>query len=110
MSEERMTVATVDICSCGLVMHQLDADDYDTLGADSGICCSACGNEIFTTIEQLQSDLATAKKENRQLRKLPRNILQIQKLWASTMNPDYKKMAESMITIAEQALEGSEGE
>ncbi len=57
---------------------------------------------------ELQADLDKAKKENGQLCKLPRNILQIQKLWASTINPDYKKMAESMITIAEQALKGSE--
>ncbi len=64
-SEERMTVATVDICSCGTVMHQLDDDDYDTLGSASGVCCADCGNEQFTTIKDLQAELATAKKEHR---------------------------------------------
>ena len=58
MSEERMTVATVDICSCGLVMHQYDEDDYDTLGTDCSVLCPDCGNEKFTTIEQLQAELA----------------------------------------------------
>lgn len=63
--EERMTVATVDICSCGIVMHQLDGDDYDTLGSDSGMCCPDCGNEQFATIEQLQAELAAEQEKNR---------------------------------------------
>ncbi len=66
-------------------------------------CCTSCGEDL-NYLALMQIELEKAKKENRQLRKLPRNILQIQKLWASTINPDYKKMAESMITIAEQAL------
>lgn len=64
----------------------------------------AARDVVKPMLEQLQCELDKAKKENGQLCKLPRNILQIQKLWASTINPDYKKMAESMITIAEQAL------
>ena len=60
-TEERMTVKTVDICNCGLVMHQLNLDDYDTGGADKCVCCSHCGNEDFQTIEQLQADLKTIK-------------------------------------------------
>lgn len=66
--EERMNVATVDICPCGLVMHQLQADDYGTLGSDSGICCMDCGNEQFVTIEELQAELDKANEENKQLR------------------------------------------
>ncbi|HDZ38773.1 MAG TPA: hypothetical protein ENH62_10875 [Marinobacter sp.] len=56
MSEERMTVATVDICTCGIVMHQLDDDDYDTFGAKGPVCCSDCGNEKFVTVKQLQAE------------------------------------------------------
>ena len=63
MSEERMTAKTVDICTCGLVMHQLDDDDYDTLGATEPVCCPNCGNEKFQTIDDLQSQLAEAKKK-----------------------------------------------
>ncbi len=51
--EERKTINTVDICSCGLVMHQLNSDDYDTLGADSPICCPDCGNDRFLTVAEL---------------------------------------------------------
>ncbi len=63
MSEERMTIATVDVCPCGLVMHQGDEDDYDTGGAESGICCPDCGNEKFTTVQQLQAELHTTAKQ-----------------------------------------------
>ena len=66
-TEERMKVSTVDICKCGLVMHQAEADDYDTLGAESATCCPDCGNEKFQTIQQLQAELATANKENKLL-------------------------------------------
>lgn len=68
-SEERMKVATVDVCPCGLVMHQLNEDDYDTLGSDS-VCCPDCANEKFTTVEQFQAELATAKEENKLLSEL----------------------------------------
>ncbi len=54
-TENRMTVETVDICTCGIVMHQDNPDDYDTLGATSPVCCPACGNEVFQTIKQLQA-------------------------------------------------------
>ena len=57
-TEERMKVSTVVICKCGLVMHQAEADDYDTLGAESATCCPDCGNEKFQTIQQLQAELA----------------------------------------------------
>ena len=63
MSEERMTIATVDVCPCGLVMHQGDEDDYDTGGAESGICCPDCGNEKFMTVQQLQAELHTTAKQ-----------------------------------------------
>jgi len=65
-TEERMTVETVDICPCGLVMHQANDDDYDSGGSDSGICCPDCGNEEFTTIKQLQA-------ENKELTEMLRN-------------------------------------
>ena len=69
MKEERMTVATVDICSCGLVMHQYDEDDYDTLGTDCSVLCPDCGNEKFTTIKQLQAELDEANEQIDKLRK-----------------------------------------
>lgn len=55
--EERMNVATVDICPCGTVMHLLQADDYGAAGSDSGICCMDCGNEQFVTVQELQAEL-----------------------------------------------------
>ena len=57
MTEEPMNTETVDICACGRVMHQLEVDDYNTLGADSCTCCPDCGNEKFQTIAQLQAEL-----------------------------------------------------
>ncbi len=62
MNDERMNITTVDICPCGLVMHQGNNDDYDTGGADSCVCCPDCGNEEFTTVAQLQSQLAAAQE------------------------------------------------
>lgn len=53
MADERMTIDTVDVCKCELVMHQGNPDDYDTLGSDSGVCCPNCGNENFQTVKQL---------------------------------------------------------
>lgn len=59
MSEktERMTVETVEICTCGTVMTLTDLDTYDTLGADNCTCCPDCGNEKFQTIAELQAEL-----------------------------------------------------
>ncbi len=68
MSEERMTVETVDICTCGIVMHQADADDYDTLGSISGTCCPDCGNEKFQTVAELQAELDKLKEEQKRFR------------------------------------------
>lgn len=61
-SEERMTVETVNICTCGIVMHQLNPDDYDSGGSDSGTCCPDCGNEKFQTVKQLQAKLDSINK------------------------------------------------
>lgn len=60
---ERMTTKTVDICTCGLVMHQLDVDDYDTLGTDEGVCCPDCGNEKFQTIAELRDENKRLKEQ-----------------------------------------------
>lgn len=57
---ERMTIGTVDVCKCGLVMHQGNPDDYDTLGADGPICCPDCGNEKFQTVEQVLKSAETS--------------------------------------------------
>ena len=83
MIEERMTVATVDICPCGSVMHQCDADDYGTLGSVSGTCCHECGNEKFTTIEQLQAELDKALKALRNLHDVQNGppLLRHEKQW-----------------------------
>ena len=56
-SEERKTTETTEICPCGNVFHQLDLDDYDSGGSESGRCCPDCGNENFQTIKQLQAEL-----------------------------------------------------
>lgn len=61
MDKERKRVDTVYICLCGLVMDMADDDDFDTLGADSEICCPDCGNENFKTVAHLQA-------ENKQLK------------------------------------------
>lgn len=50
---ERMTIDTVDVCKCGMVMFQYESDDYDTLGSESGTCCSHCGREKFRTVAEI---------------------------------------------------------
>jgi len=59
------TIKNTYICPCGNVFF--DADDYDTLGSESGVCCPNCGNEKFQTVkdrldtlEAINADLLAA--------------------------------------------------
>ena len=73
---------------CGKIFYC--AEDYDTLGSESGVCCPVCGNEDFEPVEteklisfvktteviaenmQLRDSLEAANKEIAQLEELDR--------------------------------------
>ena len=55
MSEIK-TVENTLICTCGRVMSEFECDDFDTLGADDGICCPDCGSEKFISVKKLQDE------------------------------------------------------
>ena len=45
------TIENTEVCPCGNIF--VEADDYDTLGSESGVCCPKCGNEKFQTVKSL---------------------------------------------------------
>ncbi len=52
---------------CGKIFYC--ADDYDTLGSDSGVCCPVCGGEDFEPVEQ-PSARGMTKKFNEKIEEL----------------------------------------
>ena len=45
----KRTVENTEVCPCGNIF--VEADDYDTLGSESAVCCPDCGNEKFQTVK-----------------------------------------------------------
>ncbi len=86
-TEERMTIETVDICPCGVVMHQANPDDYDTLGATGPVCCPDCGNEVFQTIKQLRTENEALVKRVRILENSLPKFSDITGLYADDKEP-----------------------
>jgi hypothetical protein len=66
-AQEHPTIENTEVCPCGFIF--VDADDYDTLGSESGVICPNCGNEKFQTIKDLLKQQPPAGEFTRVTRK-----------------------------------------
>lgn len=53
--QTRAQIEEICFCPCGRTF--VDADDYDTLGSESGVCCPDCGSEEFRSIKDFQIEV-----------------------------------------------------
>lgn len=58
---EHPTIENTEVCPCGNLF--VDADDYDTLGSESGVCCPDCGNEKFQTVKDRLDSAESINKD-----------------------------------------------
>jgi hypothetical protein len=77
---------------CGKLFYC--ADDYDTLGSDSGVCCPDCGGEDFEPEQKPQSELA---KEFRDF--LKNDPLNFHKKWIRLSYETCKCLDEALAEI-----------
>jgi predicted nucleic acid-binding Zn-ribbon protein len=116
---EHPTIENTEVCPCGNIFFE--ADDYDTIGSQSGICCPACGNEKFQTVKDRLDRLEAINAELlktvsmglslvpgwreviAELDDMPKNEVLGKVMWACLNQIDsWKKQANAAIAKAKQ--------
>lgn len=97
---ETRTIENTYICSCGNIF--VEADDYDTIGSESGVCCPNCGNEKFQTIKARLDTSEASRKELLEACKCAKMSIDMQLVCGKGEDPETERAM--IIALLEAAI------